>query len=243
MHAGQILLPQADRPTLHPECFDVSRTCSTPPSFRSVTCGTRLREFTERTRCAHEFFAFVTAAYLRVTVSWRHKGRRRKCPRTGRHRQVIHGICVTLSLTYAYGLGDVSRRTAHEWPARFRCEGAADLADRSSNPANCPAACREEEVQAFVRRRVPLWRIAQEYGRGTPTLSRHMAPLRPSRLKSLEPVQPVVRYERALPGELLHIDTKRLGRISVVGDRIDCDRTQLSRGLRREPVNLAIDGC
>ncbi|MCW5663606.1 MAG: IS481 family transposase [Piscinibacter sp.] len=138
----------------------------------------------------------------------------------------------------------VSRRTTYKWVARFRCEGAAGLADRSSRPANSPGACSQEEVQAFERRRrqrVPLWRIAQEHGRSTATLSRHMARLGLSRLKSLEPVQPVVRYERALPGELLHIDTKRLGRIGVVGHRITGDRTQRTRGLGWEAVHLAID--
>lgn len=63
-----------------------------------------------------------------------------------------------------------------------------------------------------------------------------------SRLKSLEPVEPVLRYERAAPGELLHIDTKRLGRIHGVGHRITGDRTKNhNRGIGWDAVHLAID--
>lgn len=62
-----------------------------------------------------------------------------------------------------------------------------------------------------------------------------------SRLKSLDPVEPIRRYERATPGELLHIDTKRLGCIHVLGDRITGDRAKnRNRGIGWEAVHLAI---
>jgi len=139
----------------------------------------------------------------------------------------------------------VSRRTAHKWLSRFKAEGTAGLTDRSSRPLNSPKACSLEEVRAFEhrrRQRAPLWRIAQEHQRSLATLSRHMARLGLSRLKSLEPVQPLRRYERAAPGELLHIDTKRLGRIQGVGHRITGDRTKnRNRGIGWDAVHLAID--
>ena len=139
----------------------------------------------------------------------------------------------------------VSRRTGFKWLARFKVEGAAGLLDRSSRPGRCPRACSAQEWQHFEdrrRQRAPLWRIAKEAGRSLATLSRCMRSLGLSRLRSLEPAEPVVRYERAAPGELLHIDTKRLGRIQGVGHRITRDRTKnRNRGIGWDAVHLAID--
>ncbi len=138
----------------------------------------------------------------------------------------------------------ISRRTGFKWLARFRAEGVAALQDRSSRPRRCPSACSEEECRCFElrrRQRTPLWRIAQEAGRSLATLSRCMRRLGLSRLRSLEPVEPVVRYERAAPGELLHIDTKRLGRIQGIGHRITGNRASRQRGIGWDAVHLAID--
>ncbi len=139
----------------------------------------------------------------------------------------------------------VSRRTAHKWLARFKAEGPAGLLDRSSRPHRSPAACPAEQVQQFEQRRrerVPLWRIARESGRSLATVARHMARRGLSRLSALQPPEPIVRYERDRPGELLHIDTKRLGRIEGVGHRITGDRRINRReGKGWEAVHLAID--
>lgn len=138
----------------------------------------------------------------------------------------------------------VSCRTGYKWLARFRCEGPAGLLDRSSRPHTSPAACPHEQVRQFEqfrRQRLPLWRIACESGRSLATVARHMARLGLSRLASLEPPQPVRRYERASPGELLHIDTKRLGRIRGVGHRITGERQHRNRGIGWDAVHLAID--
>jgi len=139
----------------------------------------------------------------------------------------------------------VSARTGYKWLARFKAEGATGLIDRSSRPHDCPSACSAEERQFFERRRrqrAPLWRIAQESGRSLATLSRCVKRMGLSRLKALEPVEPVRRYERAAPGELLHIDTKRLGRINGVGHRITGDRTRnRKKGIGWDAVHLAID--
>ena len=122
----------------------------------------------------------------------------------------------------------VSLRTAYKWLARFRTEGPAGLADRSSRPRRCPHAISIEQHQQFEqlrRQRWPLWRIARHSGCSLTTISRCMKRLGLSRLSALQPPVPVVRYERQTPGELLHIDTKRLGRIQGVGHRITGDRT------------------
>jgi len=139
----------------------------------------------------------------------------------------------------------VSPRTAYKWLARFKAEGLSGLDDRSSKPARSPHAVSDEDrvrFEALRRQRWPLWRIAVHAGRSLATLSRCMKQAGLSRLRSLEPVLPVVRYERATPGELLHIDTKRLGRIQGVGHRITGDRTlNRNRGIGWDAVHLAID--
>ena len=116
----------------------------------------------------------------------------------------------------------VSKRTSYKWLARFKAEGERGLLDRSSRPRRCPRGLSVEEqraLEALRRQRWPLWRIAMQAGRGVATVSRCMKRLGLSRLKSLEPPVAVVRYERAAAGELLHIDTKKLGRIDGVGHR------------------------
>jgi len=139
----------------------------------------------------------------------------------------------------------VSRRTGYKWLARFRAEGLAGLVDRSSRPRRCPRALSPAEadrLHALRRQRWALWRIAAEAGRGIATVSRCMKRLGLSRLSSLEPPTPVVRYERAAPGELLHLDTKKLGRIHGIGHRITGDRAlNRNRGIGWDMVHLAID--
>ena len=138
----------------------------------------------------------------------------------------------------------VSKRTGFKWLARFRSEGAAGLVDRSSRPLSSPRALatdEQAELERMRRLRWPLWRIAAQAGRGVGTVSRCMRRLGLSRLKSLEPPAPVVRYERAAPGELLHLDTKKLGRIDGVGHRITGDRRSANRGIGWDMVHLAID--
>lgn len=138
----------------------------------------------------------------------------------------------------------VSTRTGYKWLARFKAQGPAGLLDRSSRPSNCPHETSLEDRQRceqLRRQRLPLWRIAMECGRSLATLSRHMKPLGLSRLRSLDPVEPIRRYERETPGELLHIDTKRLGRIRGVGHRITGQRQHRNRGIGWDAVHLAID--
>ena len=139
----------------------------------------------------------------------------------------------------------VSKRTSYKWLARFKAEGELGLLDRSSRPRHCPRGLSADErgsLEALRRQRWPLWRIAMQAGRGVATVSRCMKRLGLSRLKSLEPPVPVVRYERAAAGELLHIDTKKLGRIDGVGHRITGDRTKNhNRGIGWDIVHLAID--
>jgi transposase InsO family protein len=157
-------------------------------------------------------------------------------------QRVLEEGWTVVAATQAAG---VSRRTGYKWLARFKAEGGSGLVDRSSRPQRSPKACTALELVSFEaqrRLRVPLWRIARDNERSLATLSRHMRRLGLSRLKSLEPVEPVRRYERETPGELLHIDTKKLARIEGVGHRITGDRTLVrNKGLGYDAVHLAID--
>ena len=145
----------------------------------------------------------------------------------------------------------VCPRTIRKWVARYRAEGAAGLVDRSSRPHRLRQPTPPEVVERIAvlrRQRWPGKRIAQETRVSPATVSRVLKRLGLSRIRDLEPPQPVLRYERATPGELIHLDTKKLGRFDRIGHRITGDRTGQStqRGGRKqspgwEAVHVCID--
>jgi transposase InsO family protein len=138
----------------------------------------------------------------------------------------------------------VDAKTAKKWVERFRSEGTAGLVDRSSRPKAVrqptPAAT-VEQIIALRRQRWTGQQIAKETRVSPATVSRVLRQARLSRVRDLEPAAPVVRYEREHPGELIHIDIKKLGRFKKVGHRITDDRTQKTRGAGWEFVHVCID--
>jgi transposase InsO family protein len=123
----------------------------------------------------------------------------------------------------------VSQRTVAKWLARYRAEGKAGLADRSSRPHVMPTATPAqviEQVIALRCQRLCGKQIAASLGLSPATVSRVLRKARLSRIRDLDPPQPVRRYERDHPGELIHIDIKKLGRFERVGHRITGDRTR-----------------
>lgn len=125
----------------------------------------------------------------------------------------------------AAGFG-VSIRTAFKWLARFRAEGLAGLRDRSSRPQCSPRTThpfRVARVLALRRRKLPGFQIARAAKRAKATVSRLRRRHR-LRLAQLTPPPPIVRYERAHPGELLHFDIKKLARSVRPGHRVTGDR-------------------
>ena len=148
-------------------------------------------------------------------------------------------------LSAAAEAAGISRRSAWKWLKRFEAEGVAGLADRSARPRSSPRALAPAEVHTIERlrgQRWPLWRIARELGRALSTVSRCAKRLGLSRLGSLEPPLPLLRYERAQPGELLHLDTKKLGRIDGLGHRITGHGGhRRNAGIGWDTVHLAID--
>ena len=137
-------------------------------------------------------------------------------------------------------------KTARKWVARWRAEGEAGLTDRSSRPSRLrrptPAAVAAR-VGELRRQRWTGKAIAAGLGVSPATVSRILKRLGLSRLRDLEPAEPVRRYEREHPGELIHIDIKKLGRFDRVGHRITGDRTgqSNSRGVGWEFVHVCID--
>jgi transposase InsO family protein len=138
----------------------------------------------------------------------------------------------------------VTIKTVGKWVARFVAEGVEGLRDRSSRPHRLhrptPAAI-VEKVEALRRQRWTGKQIAAEAGVSPATVSRILRRLGLNRIASLEPAEPVRRYERAHPGELIHIDIKKLGRFDRVGHRITGDRQSNSRGAGWEFVHVCID--
>jgi transposase InsO family protein len=140
----------------------------------------------------------------------------------------------------------VCPRTVRKWVARFKAEGIEGLNDRSSRPHRLrrptPIAI-VERVEALRRRRWTGKQIAAEVGVSPATVSRILRRLGLNRLAALEPAEPVRRYEREHPGELIHIDIKKLGRFKRVGHRITGDRRgqSNSRGVGWEFVHVCID--
>ena len=140
----------------------------------------------------------------------------------------------------------VTGKTVGKWVARFAAEGPAGLVDRSSRP-HCLYRPTPEatagRIEALRRQRWTGRQIAQETGVSPATVSRVLKRLGLSRIKDLEPATPIIRYERKAPGEMIHIDIKKLGRFDRVGHRITGDRTGQSnrRGIGWEFVHVAID--
>jgi transposase InsO family protein len=140
----------------------------------------------------------------------------------------------------------VTGKTVGKWVARFAAEGPAGLVDRSSRP-HCLYRPTPEvtaaRIEALRRQRCTGKQIARETGVSPATVSRVLQRLGLSRIKDLEPATPIIRYERKTPGEMIHIDIKKLGRFDRVGHRITGDRTgqSNSRGIGWEFVHVCID--
>jgi transposase InsO family protein len=137
-----------------------------------------------------------------------------------------------------------SRATAYRWRARYLAEGWAGLHERPSTPRSHPrrlTADAEAEILAVRERtRGGAQAVGGIVGRATSTVGKVLRRLGRSRLPR-EPRPPVVRYERERPGELLHIDTKKLGRFWHVGKRILKDGVQRSPRAGWQHVHVAVD--
>ena len=113
----------------------------------------------------------------------------------------------------------ISVRTAYKWLARYRAGGEAMLTDRSSAPLRCPhakPAATVAAIEALRRQRMSGPAIAQHLALPRSTVGIILRRLGLGRVQALETKPPVIRYERQQPGELIHVDIKKLGRIPAV---------------------------
>lgn len=151
---------------------------------------------------------------------------------------------VLIGVTAAAAECGISVRTARKWQQRYARDGEAGLRDRSSRPYRVRAALSEADcAQALVLRseRRTIRAIADHLARPYATVRRFLASQCLSRLPPLQAPPPIVRYERERPGEMLHLDTKKLGRIVRPSHRVTGNRRDSVDGAGWEVLHLAID--
>ena len=139
----------------------------------------------------------------------------------------------------------VSTRTAYKWLRRFKLEGAAGLADRSSRPHRSPTMLQLEKADIALelrrKKKMTAAKIAAVLHLARSTVARLLKREGIGRLRLLEPKPEPRSYEWPRPGDMLHVDVKKLARIGRPGHRIHGDRTTRVYGIGWEYVHVAID--
>jgi transposase InsO family protein len=156
---------------------------------------------------------------------------------------LVERVCrERVPLGHAAAAAGISTRTASKWVTRYRREGVAGLEDRSSAPRRVPARTSEERVVAIAalrRVRLTAAEISELLAMPVSTVSAVLLRIGLGKRSRLEPLEPANRYQRERPGELVHIDVKKLGRIDRVGHRITGKRASAhARGLWHEGKRL-----
>ena len=149
-----------------------------------------------------------------------------------------------LSVNAAADLAGVSEPTARKWLGRYLAYGEAGLVDHSSRPALSPGRISPAKSLAIVelrKQRLIHARIAQMVGVSKSTVGRVLKRAGLSRLSDLEPTVPVQRYEHPAPGDLLHIDIKKLARIAKIGHRVTGNKADRTRGAGWQYLFVAVD--
>lgn len=149
-----------------------------------------------------------------------------------------------LSVSTAAASHGVTTATVRKWLGRFLALGEGALCDASSRPLHSPRAIEPGKALAIVElrhKRLTQARIAAALGISKSTVSRVLARAGLSRLADLQPAEPLVRYEHEAPGDMLHIDTKKLGRIVRPSHRVTGNRRDSVEGAGWETLFVAID--
>jgi transposase InsO family protein len=145
----------------------------------------------------------------------------------GRLRVVDRVLGQSWSVRAAAEAAGVTERTLYRWLARFKAEGAPGLVDRSSAPKHVPHRTSPERVAAIAalrRLRMTAAEIAELLGMALSTVCAVLKRIGLGKRSRLEPIEPPNRYERRYPGELVHVDVKKLGRILKPGHRVTGNR-------------------
>jgi transposase InsO family protein len=158
-------------------------------------------------------------------------GNARTCPKS--RRLLVERVLVERwSVTAAAAAAGVSERTVWRWLKRFREEGELGLLDRSSRPYRSPtrlSQTRVEAIEKLRRLRMTAAQIAEILEIPLSTVSAWLRRVGLGKRSRLEPPEPPNRYERRRPGELVHLDVKKLGRIQVPGHRVTGNRRVRAR--------------
>lgn len=168
----------------------------------------------------------------------------RNAPLTPEGRQRLVKQAAVVGHGPAAKAAGLSRRTVSKWCRRWKREGEAGLLDRSSRPRRLARSTSRdvvERVLALRHERLVAATIAAKVRLPRSTVGAILRRHGLGRLKSLQPPVPVVRYERSSAGELLHVDTKKLGVIRGLGHRVHGDRSVRWRGAGWEYVHVAVD--
>jgi transposase InsO family protein len=166
--------------------------------------------------------------------------------RTTRHGRLlmIHRLADGWSMAAVAAAFGVDAKTVRKWRDRHAKEGEVGLADRSSRPHHSPTRLSEPveaEIEALRRQRLSSPAIAHQLGRPVATVGVVLRRRGLGRLSALDPKPAAIRYQREQPGELIHIDIKKLGRIDGIGHRITGDRRGQKRGIGWDFLHVCVD--
>lgn len=162
----------------------------------------------------------------------------------GRERLLNQVLQRVLTPAAASAAAGVSLRTVYKWLARFRIEGSSGLRDRCSRPkrVRCALSAKQRElIERLRRERRPYREIARHARACLSTVARHAQRCGLNRLAALEPKAPIQRYEHERPGEMVHLDIKRLSRFWRPGHRLTGSRLAQSDGAGYQFLHVAID--
>jgi len=170
-------------------------------------------------------------------------GNARTCPRS--RRLLVERVESGWTLQRAAVAAGVSERTAAKWLGRWRAEGEQGLLDRSSRPLCQPRKTPDDRVQAVARLRrlrMTAAEIAETLRMALSTVSLILKRLGLGRRSRLEPLEPVNRYEHQSPGELVHLDIKKLARFDRPGHRlVGRGRGRFETGAGYEYLHVCVD--
>lgn len=162
-----------------------------------------------------------------------------------RRIELVRNMTDSGSTPSAAGLAHgVSAPTARKWLGRFLAQGEPGLADRSSRPKCSPRSISPQKALAILelrKRCLTHASIARSLAVSQSTVGRVLARAGLSKLSDLLPAEPVRRYEHEAPGDLLHIDTKMLGRIERPSHRVTAERRDRTPGAGWEYLFVGVD--
>lgn len=171
-------------------------------------------------------------------------GNARTCPKS--RRRLVDRVCdQSWSVSAAAEAAGISERSAYRWVRRFREEGEQGLLDRSCAPKRIPHRTAPERVQAIAalrRLHMTAAEIAEALEIALSTVSAVLKRIGLGKRSRLTPAEPPNRYERKHPGELVHVDVKKLGRFGVPGKRM-IGKRRSSRGYGWDLVHVMVDDC